>query len=221
MKQRGLMAIVSAVLCAAVLSFGALTVYAEDNMSDQSPDSSTSSSEQAEPTTDDTPTNETHRERLHQEVEKLRAEAKDAKERAQTVKDRLEGRRLKACENHQAGIRRILSRATTRGENHIVLFTTITNRVEQFYTNKDKTLATYDQLVAEVAAKKSAAETAVNTVRQASTSFTCSSDNPKADVQAARAEVKAEIAALKEYRTAVKNLIVGVKSVQGTTENGA
>lgn len=217
------MALVTAVLCAATLSFGTLSVYAEESMtsSDQSPDSSVSSDEQAEPTTSDGTEHSTARERLRQEVEKFRAEAKDAKQRVKTVKDRLAGHRLKACENHQATIRRILTRAEQRGANHVKLFATITTRVEDFYMRKGHVLATYDQLVGEVAAKKTAAETAINAVKAAGTDFTCMSDNPKAQVQAARAEVKAEIAALKSYRAAVKNLIVGVKSVQDTSENGS
>jgi hypothetical protein len=160
------------------------------------------------------------RDSLKQEVEKLRAEAKNAKEHAKTVKDRLIGRRLQVCESHQAAIRRILTRAATRGQNHLSLFATIAGRVETFYKNKGKTLATYDQLVSDIGAKKAAASVAVASVRGDSATFACTSNNPKAQVEAARAEVKAEIAALKEYRTAVKNLIVGVKSVQGMSESG-
>ena len=133
------------------------------------------------------------------------------------MKDRLEVRRLLACEARQAAIRRIMKRAGERGDKHIAVFTKITERVQTFYQTKGKTLATYDQLVAEVAAKKAAAQMAVDTVKAAEVQFECTGDNPKAMVAAFRSEIKAQIAAMKAYRLAVKNLIVGVKSVQGTT----
>jgi uncharacterized coiled-coil DUF342 family protein len=205
MKQRGI-AIVGVAILTVALTFGtAYSVYAEDGTETAGDSSTTSDSKDV----------------TEQEVKSLREEVKNAREKVQTVKDRLAGRRLKACQAHQAAIQTILTRAGKRGDNHIALFSKITDRVETFYQTKGKTLATYDQLVSAVAAKKTAAQAAVDTVKAADTTFDCGSDNPKAQVAAFRAEVKAEIAALKEYRTAVKNLIVGVKSVQSTSENGA
>ena len=217
MRQRRGIVIIGAALFVAVLSLGTISVYAEDsaNSSNQYPDSSDNSDDQS------SSSSTSARDKARQEIESLRNEMKEAKERVQNVKDRLAGRRLEACEKHQAAIARILTRAATRGENHIALFSTIATRVENFYVKKGKTLTTYDQLVNEVNAKRTAAQTTVDAVKTAGVSFTCSSDNPKAQVAVFRTEIKAEIAALKDYRTAVKNLIVGVKSVQSTSENGA
>jgi hypothetical protein len=220
MKQRRGIAIIGAALCVTVFTFGTVSAHAEDEATTKSPDSSVYSDDNNSSSTQGE-ANHTARDAAKQEIEKLRAEAKNAKERMQTVKDRLDGRRLRTCENHQATIKAILTRAANRGENRITLFTNITAKVGAFYTSKGKVLATYDQLVADVATKKAAAQAAVAVVKAAANSdFTCSSDNPKAQVAVFRADVKAEIAALKEYRTAVKNLIVGVKSVQATTEGG-
>jgi hypothetical protein len=227
MKQRGI-AIMGVAILTVTLAFGtAYSVYAKDSVeaadssttSEQS-DDSTSSTDSSSGNTSDVTTSDS-KDVTEREAKSLREEVKNAREKVQTVKDRLAGRRLKACQAHRAAIQTIMTRAARRGDNHIALFSKITDRVEAFYQSKGKTLATYDQLVGAVAAKKVAAQTAVDAVKTADTTFDCSSDNPKAQVMVFRAEVKAEIAALKEYRTAAKNLIVGVKSVQSTSENGA
>ncbi len=44
-------------------------------------------------------------------------------------------------------------------------------------------------------------------------------NNPKGVISSFKESLKAEITALKEYKTAIKNLIVGVKSVQGATSS--
>jgi len=222
-KQYRSVAFIGVALLVAVLSFNTVSAHGgHDTTSEKSPDSSVSSDDKDAMTDRADDSKASARDMAKQQIEKLRLEAVRAKERANSIKDRLDGRRLKSCENHQAAIQKIVKRAATRGENHIKLFSTITDRVETFYKNKGKVLATYDQLVADVIAKKAAAQAAVAVVKTAASSdFTCSSDNPKAQVVMFRAEIKAEIAALKEYKTVVKNLIVGVKSVQGTTEGGA
>jgi hypothetical protein len=220
MKQRGIATIGVAVLTVALTLGTAYSVYAHDgtevadDSSTVAPNESSDSTSSVDNQGTDTDSN---KDVTKQEVESLKGELKGAREKVQAVKDRLAGRRLKACQAHQAAIQTIMTRAGKRGDNHIAFFTKITERVETFYQNKGKTLATYDQLVSAVAAKKAAAQAAVNAVKTADTTFDCNGDNPKAQVAVFRAEIKAEIAAIKEYRTSVKNLIVGVKSVQGST----
>jgi len=55
-------------------------------------------------------------------------------------------------------------------------------------------------------------------VKSTTVEFKCDGDNPKGVASTFKDLHKAEIAALKAYKAAVKNLIVGVKSVQPTTE---
>lgn len=147
--------------------------------------------------------------------------AADRKEATQT---KLADAKLKACENRQKAIQNIMARIADRGTKQLDVFNKISERTQAFYTDKGKALGNYDALVAEVNAKKGAAETAVQVVKDSSATFACDGENPKGVVESFKESLKAEITALKEYRTAVKNLIVGVKSVQGTTsssENGA
>ena len=80
-------------------------------------------------------------------------------------------------------------------------------------------LSNYEELVATADDKKTVAQAAVDKVKATSVTFKCDGTDPKGAAQSFKDSLKAEIAALKEYKTAVKNLIVGVKSVQGTTSS--
>lgn len=122
----------------------------------------------------------------------------------------------RVCEKRQKAVTNIMTRISDRGQKQLTLFDTIATRVEMFYTDKGRTVSNYDTLVADVNAKKAAAQEAVDTVSSESATFSCDSSEPKAAVTTFKDSLKLEISALKDYRTAVKNLIVGVKSAQGT-----
>jgi len=154
-------------------------------------------------------TAETRAEQARRAAEQKAAEAKA---KAQT---RAAEAKLKACQNREKTITNIMSRLAERGQKQLNLFTTIAERTEAFYTAKGKPLVNYDALVADVTAKKTAAQTAIDTIKSTSTTFTCDGTDPKGVVSSFKNSLKAETAALKEYKSAVKNLIVGVKSVQG------
>jgi hypothetical protein len=123
---------------------------------------------------------------------------------------------LKSCQNRQKAITNIMARISDRGQKQLTLFGTIATRVEAFYTDKGKTLSNYDALVADVNAKAATAQIAVNATNSAGSGFSCDGTNPKGFVSLFQASLKSEISALQDYRTSVKNLTVGVKSVQGT-----
>lgn len=133
------------------------------------------------------------------------------------VEAKLAGVKLQVCQRRQKAITNIMERIADRGQKQLTLFTTIANRVETFYTDKGKTLDNYDALVADVNAKQAAAQTTVDTIKADSTGFSCDSSDPKGFVDSFKGSLKSEISALQDYRTSVKNLTVGVKSVQSTT----
>lgn len=144
-----------------------------------------------------------------------------ADEHRANAEGKLVAAKLRACENRQKAITNIMSRIADRGEKQLKLFGTIATRVETFYVSKDKTLSDYDALVADVNAKQAAAQTTVDAVKSASTGFDCTSANPQGFVGSFKDSLKSEISALQDYRTSVKNLTVGVKSVQVTTTSTA
>ncbi len=219
-----------ALVALAVLSLGLVTtvsVYAQDGSGD-STTSQSSESTSSNAGSSDSSSSTSVREAEQAAAEKARQaaeaaheaaqkEVEAAKEKVAAAKDELQGDRLKACEARQAGIVKIMTQAGERGDRQIALFDTIATRVEAFYTSKGKVLANYDQLVAAVATAKTAAQTAVQAVKSANTQFNCGGTNPTGQIDVLRTELKAMSTALEQYRTAVKNLIVGVKSVQSTT----
>ena len=133
------------------------------------------------------------------------------------AKTRLTDAKLKACQNRQTAITNIMSRLSDRGQKQINLFSSIADKTEAFYTKKGNTLSTYDALVADLAAKKALAQTAVDAVTSSSANFKCDGTDPKGVATTFKDKLKVEITALKDYKTAVKNLIVGVKSVQDSS----
>lgn len=141
-------------------------------------------------------------------------QAADARTNAQA---HLAAAQLKSCQNRQHAIDNIMARISDRGQKQLTLFSTIATRVENFYTTKGNTLGNYDTLVANVNAQQTAAQNAVDIIKVDSTGFSCDSSSPKAFVNSFKDSLKSEISALQTYRTSVKNLIVGVKSVQKTT----
>jgi hypothetical protein len=134
-----------------------------------------------------------------------------------TAQTKLTEAKLRVCQNRQHAITNIMARIADRGQKQLTLFSTIASRTETFYTDKGKTLSNYDALVADVTAKAATAQTAVDTIKSDSTGFSCDGSDPKGFVASFKDSLKSEISALQAYRTSVKNLIVGVKSVQSTT----
>lgn len=132
---------------------------------------------------------------------------------------KLSDAKLRACQNREKAINNIMSRIANRGEKQIDVFNKIATRVEKFYADKNLSLSNYDALIADVNAKKTAANDAVDAVKSSSVSFKCDGTDPKGAAQAFQGKLKNEVAALKAYKTSVKNLIVGVKSVAGSTSS--
>src|SRR3989344_5330346 len=156
---------------------------------------------------------EKKREAAKQEFEAKRQAAKNNLEAA---KQRLEENKLKICQEHEDKINNHMDAIAELGQKKIDLFSTIADRTKTFYLSKGKVLSNYDELVAAVDAKKAAAQAAVDTVISSSVTFDCGGDDPKGVAGEFKTKVKAMNSALKEFKTAVKNLIVGVKSVQST-----
>ena len=121
---------------------------------------------------------------------------------------------LKSCQNRQHAIDNILRRIVSRGQNQLELFTTIANRVEAFKTNKNLTVANYDQMLTTLLADHTKATNDLSTMKTTDT-LDCNSPDPKGLVTAFKADLQQEISDLKTYRTDVKNLIVAVKTSIG------
>jgi len=142
----------------------------------------------------------------------------------QKVDDHLQADKLKQCQKSETKVDSSIARIRARGQKQLDLFTTIATRVETFYTKSGKTLSNYDALVTAVNTQKAVSQQAVNTLKAQNLTFKCGDGTDhKLAKQTFKVALKTEIQALKDYRTAVKNLIVGVKSVvsvEASTKNG-
>jgi len=125
--------------------------------------------------------------------------------------------KLRVCKAREKTIGSVMSRIGDRGQKQLDLYTGIADRVEAFYAKKGKTLSTYSTLVADVNAKKTTDQTAVNLVKSDKAGFKCDGTDPKSVATTFRTDQKNEEAALKAYKASIKSLIQGVKSVQTET----
>lgn len=146
------------------------------------------------------------------------AQANVAERKEQRIA-KLEAKKLEACKKREANINKKMSNIADHATKQMSVFTKISDRTQAFYVKKGNTLTNYDALVAEVTAKKAAAETAAVTIKSASVEFKCDGTDPKGAAASFKESQKAMNSALKDYKTAVKNLIVGVKSVNGKTQS--
>lgn len=118
-----------------------------------------------------------------------------------------------------------LSASITRRSNHLVelvdkmkkVFTSIANGVEQYYLTKvvptGATLSNYDALVADITTKENVITPLLEAAQADASNFSCTGNNPKAQLTQYRTDMQAVIRALHDYRTAIKNLIVAVRTL--------
>ena len=141
---------------------------------------------------------------------------------ATTAKDaaasRLTDAKLKACHKREIAVGNIMKRIDDRAVKQSAVFDKIAVRTEAFYIAKGKTVAGYDALVAKVDAAKAKVATDSAALKTES-NFSCDGTDPKGMVASFKSALKTEISDLKAYRTAVKNLIVAVKSAQVKTQS--
>ena len=137
--------------------------------------------------------------------------------------EKLTDAKLKVCQNKESAIQKRDSQLTKMAEDMMTKFDGIATRVETYYTEKvvpsGKTVSNYNALVADIATKKSAVKTALDKASTDATAFKCTGDDPKGQLTLFRVDMQAVKSALKDYRTSIKNLIVAIRSVTGTTQS--
>ncbi len=161
-----------------------------------------------------TETNETQLEQQRQEREQKIAEIKAEQP------EKLDAAKLKLCQKREGVITQNMTNAEAAATSHLDVFTKIADRVIAFANDNNRKPANFDALVADVNAKKTAAQAAIDAAK--TVDFSCSGDGPKGQIQAFVTTMQGVKSALRDYRTSIKNLIVAVKNTQPTntsTEN--
>lgn len=130
---------------------------------------------------------------------------------------RLSAARLRVCQLHETVIKTRLSHLGQLASSMEDKFASISGRVQTYYTNKvlpsGKTVANYDTLVTDISTKKAAVDSALTKAKTDVAGFDCTVANPKGQLTSYRLDMQAVKQALKDYRTAIKDLIVAVRSI--------
>lgn len=145
------------------------------------------------------------------EQEKERLASKSAE-----LKDKLDAKKLDICEKRKDNIDHQANNISSRAENHFNRFGQIVTMVDKFYTEKlvpkGVVVTNYDALKADIAKTQADAQAAIEAAKAKIATFDCASDNPKSQLEDYKAETKTVYAALKDYRTAIKNFILAIKA---------
>lgn len=153
-------------------------------------------------------------------TQKMEQNKEKTVEKRVEVKTKLDDNKLKTCQNREKSINNIMSNIAQRGTKQLDVFTKISDRTQAFYKDKGLSVTNYDELVADVNAKKTAAEATVAQVKTTSLTFKCDGTDPKGASASFKTSLEAEKSALKAYKTAIKNLIKAIKSANDTLTEG-
>lgn len=128
-----------------------------------------------------------------------------------TQTGKLEDKKLEACEKRQQVITATMARVQDRAQKQLQVFDKVAERVQNFYEDKGYHIADYGQLVEQMTATRTAAMNATSTMAQ-NGAFNCGGDAPKGTLDGFNTQAKAANATLKDYKTAVSNLISAVST---------
>lgn len=148
--------------------------------------------------------------RLQEQAREREAKVAELQQDKEKLHKKLDAEKKKVCENHVSTINRVMTAMNTRRQNAFDRITKVSEAVQAFYVKKNLTVANYDDLVAQVNAAKSVAQTATD-AQTAIPSLNCDGDHPRADVADFKEKRSASIDAIKAYRDAVKALVKAVK----------
>lgn len=137
--------------------------------------------------------------------------------RSAAARQRLDQAKLKVCQVRENALKRRSERLTQLVANMEKKFTSIAQRVKDYYTSKvlpaGKTVDNYDSLVSDIDTKKAAVQEALTHAQENVASFSCDGDDPKGVMMDFRKDMQDVKKSLKDYRTSIKDLIVAVRSV--------
>lgn len=174
-------------------------------------------------TTLSTPTSPTGTTAAEPTASKVRTTAAEKKAARAAVK--LEAAKLRSCQAREGALIKRSTGMTTRASNMMQKFQSIATKVETYYDGTvkpdGKTLANYAELKADIDAKALAVTAAVEAAKTNLAEFSCDGNDPKSVMADYRDSMQATNKALKEYRTAIKNLIQAIHKLNGDSDTAA
>lgn len=158
------------------------------------------------------------RDDLRQNVEDKRAEIRSKIEAKRAeIAEKLDSKRLDVCEKREGRINDIIDRSVTQSQKHLEVFEKIEERVKTFYTDKNLNVENYETLLATVDEKHTSAVAQIEAAQQ--TDFNCEDAASTRPTGVIKDVVNAKNDAIKEYRTALKDLIVAIKGASTGQES--
>ena len=130
---------------------------------------------------------------------------------------KLEAKRLEVCEKRQSRINEIISRGTERNTKQLGVFQAIEDKVVKFYEDKNLSSDGYTAALADADAKEAVAVAAIEVSTE--TTFDCATADGEKPGAVIKQAMVTRHQALKDYRTAIKELIVVVKKALGTRDS--
>jgi len=140
-------------------------------------------------------------------------------EKKETSRMELEENKLKSCQRRETAINNIMARISDRGTRQLDVFTKISDRVKAFYVDKNLSLINYDELVGNVDSANLLAVEAIANAKGSIIDFKCDSSDPKGFANIFKDYAELQRLALKDYKSAINDLIVAVKSAQGSADS--
>lgn len=145
-----------------------------------------------------------------EEEKKRESEKQDAEKKNEELK--------KACENRRESFKKRMEGIAERSQKRLEVFDKIAERVEAFDTAKNLNVPNFDQLLADVKAKRQAVHDAHDVAKEGADDFDCEKELGKTNVLNFKGALHDEIEAFKAYKTSLKSLISAVKPVAKATE---
>jgi hypothetical protein len=137
----------------------------------------------------------------------------------QNVKEHTAEQKKKSCEARAANIKKRADNYATAAQRHLNVFNKIFTRVQDFQTKKQLTVTNYDDLVAAATAKQTAAQAAVDALKDSDVTIDCTQADPASAVATLKTATANARTALHEYRVAIKDLVVALKGAS-TAKDG-
>jgi hypothetical protein len=144
------------------------------------------------------------------------AKIKNKDKNREEHQNRLSEVKLKVCEKRESQIQKRSTKLVARAENIQNRFDRIAQKVDDFYIDKlvpaELEIDNYDLLLNNLENKRRDVAAAVGVAEDTAENFTCEGEDPKDHVKLFKADMKNVISALKDYKKAIINYLVTVRT---------
>ena len=132
------------------------------------------------------------------------------------LENRLGEVKLKVCVKKEANVQKRSQKLVQRTEKIVSNFDRIAQRVDDFYIDKllpaGFEIDNYEQLLNNLENKRRDVDSALGVAKGTAGSFSCEGVDPKGQVKQFRGDMQGVVVALKDYKKAIINYLVTVKT---------